>query len=192
MRPDEQEQPVRLPSARADGSRRVGIEDPSDALREELLALWVDVVNAGGAVGFIPPVEAAEVAPVLDAELEAVRQGVARLVALRVGGRLAGFCVLRLNAIPIMAHWAFVGRVMVDPTRRGDGLGLALMDGLHREARGAGLEALRLSTRGGMGLERFYARAGYVEVGRVPRALRVGTPDAPDDRDDVLLWRELV
>jgi hypothetical protein len=28
------------------------------ALRAELLACWVDVSNAGGAVGFVPPVSA--------------------------------------------------------------------------------------------------------------------------------------
>lgn len=191
MPPDEQEQPVRLPSAGVEGPPRVAAEDPSDALRAELLPLWVDVVNAGGAVGFLAPVTTDEVGPVLDAELYSVREGTARILVLRVRGQVAGFCVLRLNTIAIMAHWAHVGRVMVDPGRRGAGLGLALMGGLHREARAAGLEALRLSTRGGLGLEGFYARAGYVEVGRVPRALRVGTPEVPDDRDDVLLWREL-
>lgn len=164
---------------------------PDAALRAELLALWVEVVNAGGAVGFVGAVTAADVAPMLDRELGTVTAGAAELVVLRVDGELAGFCLLRRNTFPIMAHWAWVGRVMVDPRRRGEGLGLALMEGVHRVARAEGLEALRLTVRGGLGLEGFYLRAGYVEVGRVPRGLRVGTPDQSDDRDDVMMWREL-
>jgi hypothetical protein len=47
-----------------------------------------------------------------------------------------------------------------------------------------GLEQLRLAVRGGMGLERFYARLGWREIGRWPKALRL----APDnDRDEILM-----
>ena len=47
-----------------------------------------------------------------------------------------------------------------------------------------GLEQLHLAARGGMGLERFYARLGWREIGRWPGALRL----APgDDRDEVLM-----
>jgi hypothetical protein len=33
----------------------------TDDLRERVVALWVEVTNAGGAVGFVPPVGAADV-----------------------------------------------------------------------------------------------------------------------------------
>jgi hypothetical protein len=47
-----------------------------------------------------------------------------------------------------------------------------------------GLEQLHLAARGGMGLERFYARLGWREIGRWPGALRL----APgDDRDEILM-----
>ena len=54
---------------------------------------------------------------------------------------------------------------------------------------GLGLEALRLMTRSGTGAERFYARCGYREVGRIPGAIRVGRAD--DDRDEVHFWLDL-
>lgn len=47
-----------------------------------------------------------------------------------------------------------------------------------------GLEQLRLAARGGMGLERFYARLGWREIGRWPNALR---PAPDDDRDEILM-----
>ncbi|SCD49839.1 hypothetical protein GA0115246_102468 [Streptomyces sp. SolWspMP-sol7th] len=47
-----------------------------------------------------------------------------------------------------------------------------------------GIEAIRLTCRGGQGLEGFYERCGYKEVGRIPDAIRV----APgDDRDDIFM-----
>jgi catechol-2,3-dioxygenase len=43
---------------------------------------------------------------------------------------------------------------------------------------------LHLAVRGGTGLERFYARLGWREIGRWPGALRL----APgDDRDEILM-----
>jgi hypothetical protein len=47
-----------------------------------------------------------------------------------------------------------------------------------------GLEQLHLAARGGIGLEGFYARLGWREIGRWPSALRFG-PD--DTRDEVLM-----
>ncbi|MGX6449930.1 hypothetical protein ACVU7I_17985, partial [Patulibacter sp. S7RM1-6] len=41
-------------------------------LRARLLRIWTDVSNAGGWVGFVPPVAEADVAPVLDAALARV------------------------------------------------------------------------------------------------------------------------
>ncbi|NEE60755.1 GNAT family N-acetyltransferase, partial [Streptomyces sp. SID8455] len=47
-----------------------------------------------------------------------------------------------------------------------------------------GIEAIRLTCRGGTGADRFYAACGYKEVGRVPGGIRV----APgDDRDDIVM-----
>ncbi len=57
-----------------------------DVLRRELLACWTDVSNAGGAVGFVPPVTEDDVAPVLDKLLEGVHSGRDVLALLTVDG----------------------------------------------------------------------------------------------------------
>ena len=44
-------------------------------LRRELLAVWTDVTNAGGAVGFVPPVTEDDIAPTLDDLVRRVREG---------------------------------------------------------------------------------------------------------------------
>ncbi len=163
----------------------VSAVDAVDApLREELLACWTDVTNAGGSVGFVPPVTPDDVAPVLDAVVARVALGRERLVVLRVDGELAGFAVLSLSLSPLRRHWATVLRVQVHPHLQGRGLGRVLLDGVHRVARDSGLEMLHLTVRGGSGLERFYERFGYREFGRMPGAIRV----APgDDREEVHL-----
>jgi len=155
-----------------------------DGLRAQLLACWTDVSNAGGSVGFVPPVTEAELAPYLDAVVERVRQGRELVVVLRVDGEVAGFAVLSLSVSPLRRHWATVLRVQVRPERQGRGLGRVLMTGVHDIARARGLEFLHLTVRGGTGLGRFYAGFGYREFGHMPGAVRV----APgDDRDELHL-----
>ncbi|MBN1094348.1 GNAT family N-acetyltransferase [Blastococcus sp. TML/M2B] len=159
-----------------------------DALRAELLACWVDVTNAGGAVGFVAPVTPADVAPVLDRLLEGVGSGRDVLCVLTAGGGTAGFAALVGSSSPLRRHWGTVLRVQVHPSLQGRGLGRALMEGVHRIAADRGWEFVTLGARGGTGVEAFYKGLGYAEVGRVPGAVRV----APgDDRDEILLARAL-
>jgi GNAT superfamily N-acetyltransferase len=155
-----------------------------DVLRAELLSCWTDVSNAGGAVGFVPPVTEDDVAPVLDRLLEGVHSGRDVLCLLTVEGATAGFAALVGSSSPLRRHWATVLRVQVHPSRQGGGLGRTLMTGVHRIARERGWEFLHLSARGGTGVDGFYRGLGYCEVGRLPGAVRV----APgDDRDEILL-----
>ncbi|RBY79545.1 GNAT family N-acetyltransferase [Geodermatophilus sp. TF02-6] len=155
-----------------------------EELRSQLLTCWTEVSNAGGAVGFVPPVTAEEVAPVLDAVVERVHEGREVVALLRVDGEVAGFAVLSLSMSPLRRHWATVLRVQVHPSRQGRGLGRVLMEGVHAIARQRGLEFLHLTVRGGTGIEAFYQGLGYREFGRMPGAVRV----APgDDRDEIHL-----
>ncbi|MHA5051906.1 GNAT family N-acetyltransferase [Streptomyces sp. SD15] len=158
---------------------------PTHPLPDQLLTLWTDVTDAGGAVGFVPPVTPADIRPRVEDHLTAIADGRTRLVAaFTADGRLAATAFLAFNDHPLMRHWAWLYTVMVDPALQGRGYGAALLRAAEEEARSLGLEALRLTCRGGTGLERFYAAAGYKEVGRVPDAIRV----APgDDREDIML-----
>ena len=153
-------------------------------LRRELLTCWTDVTNAGGAVGFVPPVTEDDVAPALDELVRRVREGRTVLAVLTVDGGTAGFAVLARAASPLRQHWATVFRVQVHPSRQSSGLGRVLMTGVHAIAREAGLEFLHLGARDGTGADGFYRRLGYQEVGRLPGAIRVGPGD---DRDEILL-----
>jgi GNAT superfamily N-acetyltransferase len=162
--------------------------DPAvdEELRAGLVDLWVDVSNAGGAVGFVPPVTAREVRPEVVKHFAAMAEGRTRLLVGRdERGEVAATAFLTANQHRLMRHWLWLYTVMVHPRHQGKGYGRDLMAAAADAARTVpGVEALRLTCRGGLGLERFYASCGYKEVGRVPDAIRV----APgDDRDDVTL-----
>src|SRR5919202_1690539 len=102
-----------------------------ETLRRDLLAVWTAVTNAGGAVGFVPPVTEDDIAPTLDDLVRRVREGRALLALLTVDGRTAGVAVLVRAASPLRPHWATVLRVQVHPALQGSGLGRVLMDGVH-------------------------------------------------------------
>jgi GNAT superfamily N-acetyltransferase len=175
----------------SDARARVDVRAVSavdDVLRGELLSCWTDVSNAGGAVGFVPPVTADDVEPVLAHLLEGVHSGRDVLAVLTVDGTTAGWAAIVGSSSPLRSHWGTVLRVQVHPSRQGQGLGRALMEGVHEIARRRRWEFLTLTARGGTGVDGFYRALGYHEVGRMPGAIRV----APgDDREEILLRRPL-
>ncbi|MFJ8112639.1 GNAT family N-acetyltransferase [Streptomyces sp. NPDC096132] len=160
------------------------------ALRDGVLDLWTDVSNAGGAVGFVPPVTRDEVRPDLVTHLAAMAEGRHRLLVGQDGaGEVAASAFFSFNTHRLQKHWVWLYTVMVHPRHQGKGYGRDLLAAAADAARGFdGIDAVRLGCRGGLGLERFYASCGYKEVGRVPAAIRV----APgDDRDDITMLLSL-
>ncbi|GGL89040.1 MULTISPECIES: GNAT family N-acetyltransferase [Micromonospora] len=163
--------------------------DLTPQLRDQLVTLWVEVSNAGGAVGFVPPVTAAEVRTLADPALAAVAEGPDRLlIGYDADGRPVAALIFSDNRFHLKTHWCVLKRVMVHPDAQGRGYGLALMREAERLARQLGWSALHVTVRDGQGLDAFYRRLGYREVGRLPGALRL----APgDDRDELLMWLPL-
>ncbi|MGA5303956.1 GNAT family N-acetyltransferase [Nucisporomicrobium flavum] len=171
-------------------------------LREQIVDLWVDVTNAGGAVGFVAPVTADEVRPVAAAAFAALSNhpaathnrtegedtGPDRLLIGMDDDRLAALLLIIDNRFELKAHWRVLKRVMVLPGSQGRGYGAALLREAAEVGRALGLAGLQVTLRDGHGLEGFYAKAGYRVTGRIPGALRV----APgDDRDEVFMWLDL-
>ncbi|MEU9111935.1 GNAT family N-acetyltransferase [Streptomyces sp. NPDC048483] len=160
------------------------------ALRDGVLALWADVTNAGGAVGFVPPVTPNDIRPEWLKHLTAMSERRTRLlVGYDEEGAVAATAFLAHNSHRLMRHWVWLYTVMVHPRHQGRGYGRDLMAAAADAARSLdGIEGIRLTCRGGMGIERFYASCGYKEVGRVPGAIKVA---ADDVRDDITMWLEL-
>ncbi|AKZ53713.1 putative acetyltransferase [Streptomyces ambofaciens ATCC 23877] len=164
-------------------------EDATGAVRRDLGECWAAVINAGGAVipmGCpLPPVSPEAVDPALDAIVQRLAPRRGRLLLATVEGTLAGWVLLSREPHPLEAHCGTVNHLQTHVRFRRRGVGAALMRRLPDIARDEmGMERLRLTARAGLGLEDFYGRVGWTEVGRWPGALRV----APgDDRDEILM-----
>src|SRR2546429_6932007 len=90
----------------------------SDTLRADLIDIWVEVVNAGEAVGFVAPVEHSTV------EARAFRKFTVGLDLLLVGyedGEPIAFLVIETHQFPLMAHARILKSVMVHPTPYANG-----------------------------------------------------------------------
>lgn len=172
------------------GEIGVLVDPPVTAeLVNELTDLWVRVTNAGGSAGFVAPVTVPEVRPTTVSILSRVIDGTDTLVALTEGETIVGWTVLASNDSPPRQGWRTLRHVQVDPDRQGAGLGGRLLAAVDTVARSVlDLEALSLKVRTGTGAEEFYLRHGFVEVGRLPRAVRIS---AGDYRDDIIMWRRL-
>lgn len=153
------------------------------AQRSALIALWVDVTEAGGAVGFRPPVDAAVVAPVVGGLLAELAAGPTRALVARDGeGRIEGLVAVTPGAAPRFAHRVTLRRMMVRPDRQGRGLGGRLVAAAHRLAVAEfAAELAVVEVRDGLGLDAFYARQGYREVGRIPGGLAFEDGDRVDE-----------
>jgi GNAT superfamily N-acetyltransferase len=170
----------------------------TEQLRAEIVACWTDVSNAGGAVGFVPPVTMDDVLPTATAQFAGVLAGRDRLVVGRVAegaqaGRVAALAFLVGNEFVFIEHWQTVKRVMVHPDFQGSGYGYLLMAELAAVARESGIEQLHLDCRGGTGNELFYKKCGYTEYGRFPRGLKLsgGAEDGADGAQDAG-YRDLI
>lgn len=159
-------------------------------VQDGVAELWADVVNAGGAVGFAPPVTAEDIRPELRTHLLGIADGTTRLLlGADERGRPAATAFFILNTHRLMRHWLWLKTVMVRPGHQGKGLGRELMAAAESTARELeGVRGIRLTCRGGLGLEQFYAACGYKEVGRVPDAIRVAEGTY---RDDITMWLSL-
>jgi len=161
----------------AGGPTAAPVHDPT-GLEDRFADLWVAVTRAGGAVGFAPDAPEAEIRELAARTLAQVRAQRLHMVAL---DGLAGVVFLQPGAGPVVAHRATVLRLMVRPELQGRGLGGLLLDAAVERGRELGFDQLLLSARGGTGLPEFYSHLGWTEVGRFPRALRVGPGDVRDE-----------
>ena len=109
------------------------------ALCEDLATLWVDVSNAGGSVGFVPPVTVADVRPALRKYLRGMAEGTTRLLVGRDDeGRVAATAFLVRDDHRLMQHWVWLYIVMVRPSLQGRGTSLQRGRWLPRPCRSRG------------------------------------------------------
>ena len=89
----------------------------------------------------------------LEADQDGRDQEAAHIVAVE-DGRVIGTCRLVFDE-----HLARLGRMAVEPARRGQGIGAAILDEAEREARAAGSQRIRLHAQ--VAARTLYERGGF-------------------------------
>ncbi|MGI8575144.1 MAG: GNAT family N-acetyltransferase [Egibacteraceae bacterium] len=104
--------------------------------RAQLVACWVAVTNAGGAVGFPwPPVTVEDLMPAVAQLARDLDDDRVRLIVADDAEGVAGWVGLRRNTSPLVEHWASVRRLQTHPCTRNLGIGTQLMRAVARHAR---------------------------------------------------------
>lgn len=144
--------------------------------RENWVDVWTAASNAGGAIDFVSQVHKDDVLPRVDTEIaSAVDKGNRVGVLEDPNTKMAmAFAVLKRTSSPLQQHWQFLTRVMVHPACQRRGVGQKLVLEMHRVAKEIGLRQVRLTFRGGTGLERFYEALGYRQIGFHPDGVQIG------------------
>lgn len=164
--------------------------EPGTALAADVAQVWMDVANSGGAVGFpLTPVDLSTVQKAVQRLAAELDRGQRIVIGASGGAELVGWVSIRLNDVPLTAHWAKLEHLQSHPLRRSEGIGAALLRHAVEHATALGLEQLILAARGGEQLEAFYERYGWSEIGRHVGALRFADND---DRDEILMRLRLI
>ncbi len=163
--------------------------EKAGAFHEVLVNIWTDVSNAGGAVGFVPPVTSTDVLPVaLEAFTKAMGEWSHLLIAY-LDDEPIGLTFLEQRPGPLFRHWATIKRLQIHPSHQGKGYGTCFLEEIERIGKNdLGFEQVHLTARGGTGTETFYERQGYVIVARIPGVIRVAEDD---DREEIYLIKTL-
>src|SRR5690554_4170851 len=97
-----------------------------------LTAIWADVTNAGGAVGFVGPMTADEIGAAVTGWWPRVLEGEVDLVVARddAAGPVMGFGFLTPVRDVIAPHRGTIEKLQRHPDARDRGIGTALLAGL--------------------------------------------------------------
>lgn len=131
-----------------------------------LVALLADSIEDGNSVGFVQPVDTAELIAFWHAALRT--SGTLTWVARDAAGMIGGCVQLKPVAYPNGQHRADVSKLLVLRDQRGRGIASRLMSELEAEARRQGRTLLMLDTQTGSPAEGIYERWGWQRYGVVP------------------------
>jgi ribosomal protein S18 acetylase RimI-like enzyme len=152
-----------------------GPDDLDDRIVREVMAMVVDLVAAGAALGWVDPPSTDEVRALLVSVADDVETGDAALFLARVDETVVGFGYWRRYLRPTHRPHADLERVAVRADQQRRGLGRWLTTALVDQARRDEIEQLTLDLRADNSAAiSLYASLGFREYGRLPGFVAVG------------------
>lgn len=157
---------------------------------EALAELLHHCVHAGASISFILPFSMHEArAYWRDVVAPALAAGKRHLIAAHLDGDLVGTVQLDFDMPANQRHRCEVGKLLVHPEARRQGVGNKLLMAAERVAKSEGRSLITLDTRRGDAAEMLYRNLGYEIAGVVPRYAKA--PDSDRLEDAVIMYKEL-
>jgi GNAT superfamily N-acetyltransferase len=147
--------------------RLLGAADVEARCRD-LAALLVDAIEGGASVGFVWPIDDAQVDAFWRGIAADVAAGTCDVIVAERGGEIVGSIQLARSWKPNQAHRADVQKLLVARRERRKGIGRCLMDAVEARALETGRWLLTLDTRTGSEADSLYRRLGWIDIGTIP------------------------
>lgn len=135
---------------------------------DSLAAMLVDVVAAGGSVGFLHPLPRDEAAGFWRGSLAAAARGERIVFGARLGDAIVGTLTLVLALPPNQPHRAELAKMLTAPAYRGRGIATVLVRSAEAAAAACGRTMLTLDTAEDGGASSLYERLGFTRAGTLP------------------------
>lgn len=107
----------------------------------------------------------------IEANLQKTTQGNLIQLVAELDGQVIGTAILERRAHPLMTHRAEIAGLVVHPDYHGRGIARQLVEGCRTYALTMDITILEISCRGGEPAEKVYPNLGFIEYGRLPRAI---------------------
>ena len=137
-------------------------------IRRMLSDILVEVVAAGGSVGFMHPLDRASADTFWEGALAAADRGERIVLGAWEGAGLVGTLSLLIAMPPNQPHRAELAKMMVRPSHRGRGIASSLVRTAEALAAERNRWLLVLDTAADEGASGFYQRLGYIRAGEIP------------------------
>lgn len=141
---------------------------PTPEVLSALTEILVGVVASGASVSFMHPLAPDVATTFWTNSLAAAAAGGRVVLGAMEGGALVGTVTLHLDCPQNQPHRGEIAKLMTRVSRRGHGVGRALMLEAERIARERGRTLLTLDTATEDGAGPFYEKLGFVRAGVIP------------------------
>lgn len=137
--------------------------------RMALAGLLRDAVENGASVGYVIPIDEADISAFWAGVFEDVVEGSRALLIVRQSGQIVGSVQIEFAGKPNGRHRAEIQKMLVHSSQRRKGLGRQLMMAVEACAKSRDRSLLVLDTETASAGQHLYASMGFIAAGEIPK-----------------------
>ncbi|MCA3001719.1 MAG: GNAT family N-acetyltransferase [Rhodocyclaceae bacterium] len=137
--------------------------------RMALAGLLRDAVENGASVGYVMPIDEADISAFWAGVFEDVVEGSRALLIVRQSGQIVGSVQIEFAGKPNGRHRAEIQKMLVHSSQRRKGLGRQLMMAVEACAKSRDRSLLVLDTETASAGQHLYASMGFIAAGEIPK-----------------------